>query len=72
MEDSHREDPFYVVWNPEHGLPRVRHQTAGIARQEAERLARIHPGHRFFVLATIGEVVKDDVRWTRHRDEIPF
>lgn len=46
-EDTYQ---FWMVWSPQGAAPRFIH-TAGIeAQQEAERLATLHPGQRFYVL----------------------
>lgn len=65
-------EEFFVVWNPEHGLPHHQHRTVDLARQEAERLARQHPGHRFIVMKSLCECSKDEIQWKAHGDEIPF
>lgn len=43
-------DAFYIVWNPEGGNPRVRHEHFTRASDEAQRLALAHPGKDFFVM----------------------
>lgn len=56
--------PGFLVWNPEANLPKVRHLTMGEARREAERLAKQHPGQRFFVMAPEGAaIVPPPVQW---------
>lgn len=45
---------FFMVWGERKGAPTVMHATAEDARDEAMRLARQHPGHRFHVLETRG------------------
>lgn len=43
---------FYIVWSPGGPTPpKVRHFALHEAQREAERLARAHPGQRFFVMA---------------------
>ena len=53
-------DVFWVVWNPGAGLPRVKHNTEQKAKNEAERLALLNPGQRFYVLEanTVSEVAR--------------
>ncbi len=64
--------PFWVVWNPSHGLPRYQHYTAEEARNEAKRLAALNPGQDFYVLGTIGKARRDEpVTWF-DADPIPF
>lgn len=41
---------FWVVWQPETGLPRVKHHSREAAEQEAERLAEVTPSKAFFVM----------------------
>lgn len=54
------------------GVPTVRHSTIDKARAEAKRLAGLNPGVKFYVLASLGHMVKcDPVLWEQH-DEIPF
>lgn len=54
------------------GAPVVRHDTIDKARSEAKRLAGLNPGTRFFVLASLGHMIKSDpVIWEQHSD-IPF
>jgi len=67
---------WFVVWQPESGAPRFRHETKASAKQEARRLAGIHPGKKFHVLALIGTAIADNVQWSEpecgHDDDIPF
>ena len=66
---------FYLVWNPGNlQAPKVRHQSEQEARAEAERLARLNPGQKFYVLQTVAFCAKVDVRWSDENsgDEIPF
>lgn len=66
--------PFYMVWRENGGTPTRQHIDVGAARAEAERLARQHPGSRFYVLASIGDVQVNDTHWTPHDqfDDLPF
>lgn len=68
--------PFYLVWNPAGYPPKYRHDTYKNAEQEATRLARLHPGQKFYVLAVACEAVCNDVTITRYQqeddDEISF
>lgn len=41
---------FYMVYSPEGGAPTMQHYSYSEAREEAERLARKHPGRRFYLL----------------------
>lgn len=43
-------ETFWMVWNPENRLPRVKHCHERLAVVEAERLARENVGQSFFVL----------------------
>ncbi len=41
---------FWVVWQPDYGLPKFRHPDESLAIREAERLASLHPGRVFYVM----------------------
>ena len=49
-----REEVHYLVFNPMRDKPRFRHETYISAVNEAERLAKLHPGERFYVLIATG------------------
>jgi hypothetical protein len=66
------EDQFWVVWQPNNGSPRVRHDSQHSAQLEAERLARANPGLSFYVLQGVSVTAKTDVVTTRLRDSVPF
>lgn len=69
------EKPFWVVWNPEGGPPRVRHPSERDADREAIRLAREHRGQTFIVLRSVCSLVAEDIRRTEYEPEfdgIPF
>lgn len=65
-------DKFWMVLGQ--GVPRVIHTREGLARSEAARLARLHPGESFTVLESIATVTVDNLKWEDHirDDEIPF
>lgn len=72
-------DTFWIVLRTENdgrnftvpGNP-YRHTSFDSAKVEAFRLAREHPGKRFFVFASLGfATTHEPVTWTKH-DEIPF
>lgn len=65
---------FFMVLSDRSSTTTVRHATLDIARNEAKRLAALNPGTKFFVLASLGHMVKEDpVTWQEHTgDEIPF
>ena len=44
---------FWIVWNPEGGPPRFRHDTKKSAEEEADRLAINYPGHTFIVMEAV-------------------
>lgn len=72
-----RQSPFWLVWNPQGANPTMRHDSREAAQSEAERLARIAPGQRFYVLAALSVTEKVDVRTTHFDimdliDEVPF
>lgn len=63
---------FWVVWNAYKGVPTVKHETEQSARDEAERLSILHPGHRFHVLKHIDTCVNNNVLWDSGWENIPF
>lgn len=66
-------ETFWLVWNPRNRPPLVRHPTELVARAEAERLARKHPGDTFYVLQAIDACWLTDVAWASgYEREIPF
>lgn len=68
-------NPFWIVWNPERGLPRCRHSTFEDAMAEAKRLARTRCGEEFIVLLSRAAVcVRDPVEVVAYDndDGIPF
>ena len=44
------EPPFYLVWREGGSSPVHQHKSATSAENEAERLAGLYPGSKFFVL----------------------
>lgn len=60
MED--KTEAFWLVWNPDRSMPSHKHTTEYAAVNEAERLARQHPGEMFVVLQSICARVTDDMR----------
>ena len=65
-------ESFYVVWQPEHGAPRIRHESLLEATYEAERLASINPGKDFFVLHAVAVSRNVSVRTEKLFDPLPF
>ena len=66
---------FWMVYGEGGRTPAFKHPTEGAARLEAARLARSNAGTRFYVLATIADVVTDDIVWHDYKTEptdIPF
>lgn len=66
------ENAFWMVWNPDGYPPRVQHFTEHKAVLEAERLARCHPGQRFYVMLATDMRVVDDMKRIKLEAEIPF
>lgn len=65
----------FLVWNPAAGMPTTSHATMDIAVKESERLAKLHPGQRFHVMAPIGSSCVDPERIFKADDAwnyIPF
>jgi hypothetical protein len=70
--EKNKRAPFWVVWNPDRGMPTHRRAEFGLARAEAERLAKVHPGQEFIVMQAVGKAfVSQPAFWVRF-DDIPF
>jgi hypothetical protein len=63
---------FWVIWNPTHGLPKVRHQFESSARSEATRLARENPGQQFFMLEAVEVIEATGVARKQLERTVPF
>lgn len=59
---TQKEPEFYVVWHPERGTPIKKHATEHNAKQEAARLAALHPGASFYVLRSHGRMITTRAR----------
>lgn len=61
----------FLIWCPEHGLPRVVHGDFLTAIAEADRLKREHPDRRFTVMSPVEDMsgVGYALGWTRGREE---
>ena len=55
--EMEQEKTFYVVWNPLHGVPTVKHASIEEAREEAKRLAIRNGVQEFFILQAVEGVV---------------
>jgi hypothetical protein len=64
---------FWMVWCEDGQLPTFKHGSEESARREAERLARVHSGKRFYVLVAEAacEIPDPPLIW-RMGDDIPF
>ena len=62
---------FWMVWNEGNRAPTVKHPSVNAARAEAERLARLFPGQKFFLLTAFDCCQKRDVLW-ESETELPF
>ncbi len=65
-------EAFFVVWNPHGRAPMVTHRWEGDAVKEAERLAAMNPGQRFYVLESNTVSEHRSVTTTRLEHELPF
>lgn len=69
------ETPFWLVWNELGQSPRYKHETVASAETEASRLAMLHPGITFTVLAPVANVTSRALeiqRFTSDDDAVPF
>ena len=68
-----QQEAFWIVWNPQGRNPTHRHLSEFSALNEAERLARMHPGQVFIVLRAVGARMVDDMqRVSFVEEEVPF
>ncbi|KKM75117.1 hypothetical protein LCGC14_1393430 [marine sediment metagenome] len=58
-------DKFWMVHGGIGARPIVRHNSFEDAKQEATRLALLHPGSDFTVLESVGYCLKSDVTWVQ-------
>ena len=66
-----QQEHFWMVVG--NGAPYYRHRDESSAKREAERLAKLNPGLKFFVVKTIGCVESTSVLWhTTLYDPVPF
>ncbi len=69
---SANEEGFYIVWNPHGQNPSRRHSGIHEAKREAERLAALHPGEKFYVLTAISVSTKVSVTTQELELPLPF
>lgn len=76
MAAPERQDAFWLVWSPQgERPPKFRHDSEAMATIEAERLARLRPGHTFVVLQSVCARQVNDMRCVDLRPDpkdIPF
>ena len=64
---------FFLVWQPETGYTRYRHDDYQLAQLEAERLAAQNPGKEFLVLQAVGGAVSTNIQRIEFDvSDIPF
>ena len=61
-------EKFWMVWNEGNRGPEKKHLNENSARNEAERLARLNPGQKFYVLAATDCCLTRDVLWASGYD----
>lgn len=71
LDHTDEESAFWIVWNPEGGNPKHRHDARGQALREAERLARANPGQQFYVMRADEMFAVNDMRRVLFT-EVPF
>ncbi len=62
---------FWMIWNEGNRAPTIKHPDEESARIEAERLVRLNPGQKFYLLVAIDCCQKYDVQW-QGDSEVPF
>lgn len=65
------EHKFYLVWCPQGGPPRYRHEQKIDAQNEAKRLAAENPSRQFYVLAAFERYESTQVSVTKLPDPPP-
>lgn len=63
---------FWMVWNPQGTQPVHQHETEQSAIAEAERLARLNQGQRFYVLEATELRVVDPMTRVHLERGMPF
>lgn len=54
LTETNPDTQFWMVWSPNSGLaPTAKHATGDSAVKEADRLAALNPGQRFYVLKAL-------------------
>ena len=53
--------PFFLVWAEDGGEPRCKQPDLPTAQREADRLARLNPGDRFFVMIPVCSSRRSDI-----------
>ncbi len=71
MDDKKTFLTFYLVWNPESGYTKFKHENYDSAHNEAERLAKENSGKEFYVLQTVERCKIKTVEW-EVADPLPF
>lgn len=68
------ERAFWMVYGMNQGAPTARHISFEVAKTEAERLARQHPGIEFYVMQPVSRSKRVDVETEMlvPDDQIPF
>lgn len=66
------ERKFWVVWNPHRNAPTFKHFSSLEAVNEAERLARVNPAEKFYVLEVISMREVNNMRRVEFKMEVPF
>lgn len=64
-----KEQKIYLVWNPAGRSPSYIHPSHESAKNEAKRLARLHPDNKFYVLESVGVALKQEVAYYVHSDK---
>jgi hypothetical protein len=64
-------EQFFMVWSPSGNQPTHKHENECEALKEAKRLAKIHKGNQFFVLASHCTVTFEECSVVFH-DVKPF
>lgn len=49
--------PYWVLWNQQHGLPKIKHRSYSEALSIARDMAKKNPGQKFRILKSVAAII---------------